>query len=296
MEIVCSKCGAKNIIDLSLISAETYPSCVVCSNTLVDEGSNAESAVKGSTDNTVPTIQDLSSHLRYQPKDSFLDKQGYRLWGGVFLLSMIIGGLIFISLYFFLNRPIDQTSLANPPAINRPISHNQATNSSTPQDPIDVHIAENIVPTPPTISDAIKKQASEDVKKEEKLEQKSVTNEKPKEESHKELEPTKTAKKIEIENSSSAPKELARDGTENNDGKLTVQVASYNALTDANERAEYLKSLGVGARVIKVNLPNRGVWYRVQTGRFAKFEEATRYGDELRAKGAVKEFIVTKAQ
>jgi cell division protein FtsN len=75
-----------------------------------------------------------------------------------------------------------------------------------------------------------------------------------------------------------------------------VQVGSYNELSDANERVERLKSMGLQARVVKVNLPNRGIWYRIQVGQFTKHEDAARYGDELRAKGAAKEFIVTKAQ
>ena len=72
------------------------------------------------------------------------------------------------------------------------------------------------------------------------------------------------------------------------EGGITLQVASFNDETQANERAASLKSSGLEARVVKAGIPGKGTWYRVQIGRFATSEEALRYGQQLKAKGVVK--------
>lgn len=76
-------------------------------------------------------------------------------------------------------------------------------------------------------------------------------------------------------------------------GGLTIQVASFNDQAQAADRASKLKSLGVDARVVKADIPGKGTWYRVQIGGFASREEASGYGNQLRARGAVQDFIVT---
>jgi cell division septation protein DedD len=78
-------------------------------------------------------------------------------------------------------------------------------------------------------------------------------------------------------------------------GGLTLQLGSYNVIEQANERLAKLRAAGFEARVVAVELPKRGTWYRVQAGRFTSREEATRYGNELKAKGAADNFIVTDA-
>ncbi|HYY58909.1 MAG TPA: SPOR domain-containing protein [Pyrinomonadaceae bacterium] len=77
------------------------------------------------------------------------------------------------------------------------------------------------------------------------------------------------------------------------EGGFTLQVGSYNDSAQAQERVAKLGSAGVWANVIRVEIPRRGTWYRVQTGSFRSREEATRFGAQLRAKGAVADFIVT---
>lgn len=79
-------------------------------------------------------------------------------------------------------------------------------------------------------------------------------------------------------------------------GGLTIQIGSYNAIEQANERLARLQAAGFDARVVTVELPKRGTWYRVQAGRFSSREEATRYGNEMKAKAATDSFIVTEAQ
>ncbi len=80
----------------------------------------------------------------------------------------------------------------------------------------------------------------------------------------------------------------------NSTGGFTLQVGSYNTPVEANERAAKLKAAGFEAQVVAVELPKRGTWYRVQTGRFGERAEATRYGAQLRAKGAVESFLVAE--
>ncbi len=78
-------------------------------------------------------------------------------------------------------------------------------------------------------------------------------------------------------------------------GKFTLQVGSFNNTVEANERAAHLQAAGFAAQVVAVELPKRGTWYRVQTGRFAGRAEATRYGAQLRAIGAADNFLVAEA-
>lgn len=80
------------------------------------------------------------------------------------------------------------------------------------------------------------------------------------------------------------------------DGSFTVQVGSYNQLTQADERVARLKAAGLDARVAQVEIPKRGTWYRVQTGRFFTRDEATRYITQLRSKGLAQDGFITEAQ
>lgn len=78
-------------------------------------------------------------------------------------------------------------------------------------------------------------------------------------------------------------------------GSLTVQVGSYPDGAQANERAAHLKSAGYDAQVMEVELPKRGNWYRVQTGRFNNRNEAASYTNELRRKGLADSYIITES-
>jgi len=75
---------------------------------------------------------------------------------------------------------------------------------------------------------------------------------------------------------------------------FTLQIGSYNDSTQAQEKVAKLGSVGVRAYIARVEIPRRGTWYRVQTGRFNSREEATRFGAQLRARGAVADFIITE--
>lgn len=79
-------------------------------------------------------------------------------------------------------------------------------------------------------------------------------------------------------------------------GKVTIQIGSYSEVAQAEERVATLKSAGYEARSVAVEIPKRGTWYRVQSGRFVSREEAERYGKQLREKGVVANFITADVQ
>lgn len=79
-------------------------------------------------------------------------------------------------------------------------------------------------------------------------------------------------------------------------GKVTIQIGSYNEAAQAEERVANLKSAGYEARSVAVEIPKRGTWYRVQSGRFVNRDEAEQYGKQLRDKGVVATFITTDVQ
>lgn len=78
-----------------------------------------------------------------------------------------------------------------------------------------------------------------------------------------------------------------------NQGNLTIQVASFNDQAQANDRINSFRSKGVEARIVKVDIPNKGTWYRVQIGGFKSREDATSYANQLKSKGILQDFIIT---
>jgi len=80
-----------------------------------------------------------------------------------------------------------------------------------------------------------------------------------------------------------------------NKGNLTIQVGSFKDQGEADANAARLNSAvgGGEARVVKADIPGRGVWYRVQLGGFASRDAATSYGNQLRSKNVISGFIVT---
>ncbi len=78
-----------------------------------------------------------------------------------------------------------------------------------------------------------------------------------------------------------------------NNGSLTIQVASFSDQAQANERVNSLRSRGVEARAVRVEIPNKGTWYRVQIGGFKSRDDASGYANQLKSKGILQEFIIT---
>ncbi len=80
------------------------------------------------------------------------------------------------------------------------------------------------------------------------------------------------------------------------EGSLTIQLGAYKSLGEAQQRVAKLKAAGIEGRVIKAEVPGKGTWYRVQSGRFTNEAEASKHAGELRAKGVAQDFIVTGYQ
>jgi cell division protein FtsN len=76
------------------------------------------------------------------------------------------------------------------------------------------------------------------------------------------------------------------------EGQFTVQVGSHNDVGQANEQALKLRAAGFEPRVIGVDIPKRGRWYRVQSGNFGNRAEANRYGAQILSKGAAENFVI----
>jgi cell division septation protein DedD len=96
-----------------------------------------------------------------------------------------------------------------------------------------------------------------------------------------------------VEEKPAIPASSSNRAGESKDGKVTIQIGSYNAAAEAATRVADLKSAGFEARTVEVVIPKRGTWYRVQSGRFVSRDEAERYGKQLRDRGIVSSFITT---
>jgi cell division protein FtsN len=75
-------------------------------------------------------------------------------------------------------------------------------------------------------------------------------------------------------------------------GKFTVQVGSHNDMKQANDQADKLRGAGFEVRVVGVDIPKRGRWYRIQTGSFGTREEANRHGAQVLGKGVAETFVI----
>ncbi|MBA2733291.1 MAG: SPOR domain-containing protein [Acidobacteria bacterium] len=76
------------------------------------------------------------------------------------------------------------------------------------------------------------------------------------------------------------------------EGQFAVQLGSHNDVGLANEQAEKLRAAGFEPRVVSVDIPKRGRWYRVQSGSFSNRAEANRYGSQIVTKGAAENFVI----
>jgi cell division septation protein DedD len=78
-------------------------------------------------------------------------------------------------------------------------------------------------------------------------------------------------------------------------GDMTIQVGSFKDQGEADARASSLNAATNGDfHVVQAQIPGRGVWYRVQqVNGFPSREAAQKYGNGLRAKNLISDFIVT---
>jgi cell division protein FtsN len=78
-------------------------------------------------------------------------------------------------------------------------------------------------------------------------------------------------------------------------GGTTIQVGSFKDQGEADAKAASLNSVTNGEfHVVRAEIPGRGVWYRVQQVEgFATREAAVNYGNRLRARNLISDFIIT---
>ena len=76
---------------------------------------------------------------------------------------------------------------------------------------------------------------------------------------------------------------------------LTVQVGSFKDQGEADARASSLNAATNGEfHVVQADIPGRGIWYRVQkVDGFGSRDAALSYGNRLRARNLISDFIVT---
>ncbi len=90
------------------------------------------------------------------------------------------------------------------------------------------------------------------------------------------------------------PKETKAQKVSKTRSFFTLQVASFRSPREAQRYARMLGDRGYEAFVKRVNLPKKGVWYRVYVGRFKTFQEAKDFGRVLQKKEKIKTFYITR--
>jgi cell division protein FtsN len=219
------------------------------------------------------------------------DYEGYRAWVRIAPLLLLLGALAFFSLYYLGNRmgesgrqdtaPNAATNPATNPA-TQPETQTAAAAATSPQG-IESAPPESAKPPESSVVGASAETQKPDQKS--KVETARV-----------ETAPAAPAPVDPSPVAAAAPSTSSSPAADHAVGNFTVQVGSYNEAAQAEERAGRLRASGIEARVVRDEIPRRGTWYRVQAGRFASQEEATRFASEIKGKGATDDFIITAAQ
>jgi hypothetical protein len=71
-----------------------------------------------------------------------------------------------------------------------------------------------------------------------------------------------------------------------------LHLASFSNRNQALQKAVDLTSQGVAARVEAVDLPEKGRWYRILTGRYSDKAQAQAQGEKLQKAGSIGRFAV----
>jgi cell division septation protein DedD len=91
-----------------------------------------------------------------------------------------------------------------------------------------------------------------------------------------------------------APPETTSEIRDTVPGKASamLQVASYKDQVSAHKLLEDLSSDGYSGTVLRADLGERGIWYRVRIGPYAKGEEAELILKRLREERDLKGYVV----
>lgn len=63
--------------------------------------------------------------------------------------------------------------------------------------------------------------------------------------------------------------------------KFCLQISSWKEKWKAEREVNKLKNMGHNAFIVKVNIPGKGIWYRVRIGYFLTLEEAEKYNNKM---------------
>ena len=243
------------------------------------------------------------------PQTSGSRSKAGRVFMRVALMAIVFGGLGFVALYFLRDKlPGGQSS--NNTATNRPAANNQNTSGSGTASAPGSGAANETKPVAAPNAAESKPAGASETKPADKGQEvaKKTGPEAAKKDaagaaatSPSKTAPPETAKPPAENKSQNAVKPAPLDvpfghSVKPGEGSFTVQVASFNDQAQANERAASLKSAGIEARVVKVDIPGKGTWHRLQLGRFTTRAEAVRYGNQLKARGLVKDAFPTAYQ
>jgi cell division protein FtsN len=230
---------------------------------------------------------------------SAIDYDGYRAWIRIAPLLLLVGALVFFTLYYLGNRMGGGDR-----------AQNAATNPATPETPNAIpggapENAETATQTSQPAESSVVGAKAESPTPNENIKVETATQPAPAA-TQEAVRPAREAPTTvaSVQSAAQQPAPVASPVVaqpapvvaSQGSGNYTIQVGSYNNAAQAEERVARLASSGVEARVVRAEIPRRGTWYRVQTGRFASQEEATRYGAQLKGKGATDDYIITAAQ
>jgi len=79
-------------------------------------------------------------------------------------------------------------------------------------------------------------------------------------------------------------------------GWFSVQVGSYQKAESAEGLVTSLKARGYDFSCRAVEIPDRGTWYRVLTGRYNRRDDAMQAGTELRDRGVIDTFTIVRTR
>ncbi|HYY57067.1 MAG TPA: SPOR domain-containing protein, partial [Pyrinomonadaceae bacterium] len=213
------------------------------------------------------------------PEAASFDYEGSRAWLRVAPLLLLGAALVFFALYYLGNRvgggPQTRNAATSPAT---PETQSAATQGSAPA------AVESAPEASQTTSSSADDNAVSNVPVVAEVAPQTQPENKKVEPARNESRPANESKPVadapQPAPAASAP--AAPAPADQAAGNYTIQVGSYNDAAQADERAGRLRANGVEARVVKAEIPRRGTWYRVQTGRFASQEEATRRAAELK--------------
>lgn len=203
---------------------------------------------------------------------------------------LLLAGAVFVGgifLFSWISKPAGEAEAHAP----NPVVMNQATNQQVAQVPAQASESSKPAAVVEAAPIAVENPAASPQPAEATKAAEAVKVDEAKAEQASKIE-AQAAKAEEIKPAPVAVPQAA--GSDESTGKFTVQVGSYNDVSEANGKVSSLRAAGFEARSVAVELPKRGTWYRVQAGRFQTREEAVRFGAQLQAKGVAAGAIVAE--